>query len=59
MSRLISCKDASRLISQTMDGPLPLHRYLLLRLHLLFCDACTEFRRQVRFLRKTMRRYRQ
>ncbi len=57
--RLISCKDASRLISQIMDGSVPLHRRLLVRLHLLFCDACTQFQRQVRFLRVMMRRYKQ
>jgi hypothetical protein len=54
---LISCKDASRLISQMQDAQLPLRRRVAVRLHLLFCDACTAFFRQLRFLRATMRRY--
>jgi Putative zinc-finger len=54
---LISCKDASRLISQMQDGELPFRRRMAVRLHLLFCDACTKFLRQLRFLRAAMRRY--
>jgi Putative zinc-finger len=54
---LISCKDASRLISQMQDGELPFGRRVAVRLHLLFCDACNGFLRQLRFLRAAMRRY--
>jgi hypothetical protein len=56
---LISCKDASRLISQIQEGHVPPGRRLRVRLHLIFCEACKEFERQVRFLRVMMRRYRQ
>ena len=59
MGRLISCKDASRLISQMQDGDLPFGQRLRVRVHLLFCDACTQFERQVRYLRDVMRRYSQ
>jgi len=59
VGRLISCKDASRLISQMQDGDLPFGQRLRVRLHLLFCDACTQFERQVRYLRDVMRRYSQ
>jgi hypothetical protein len=45
------------LISQMQDGELPFRRRVAVRLHLLFCDACTGFLRQLRFLRATMRRY--
>jgi hypothetical protein len=54
---LISCKDASRLISQMQEGDVPLPQLLRLRLHLLLCEACKHFERQLRFLRVTMRRY--
>ena len=57
MGRLISCKDASRLLSQMEDDKLPFRQRAAVRLHLLFCDACTRFLRQLRFLRATMRRY--
>ncbi len=59
MGLLISCKDASRLISQLQDDDLPFGQRLLVRIHLLFCHACTQFNHQLRFLRVVMRRYRQ
>jgi len=54
----ISCKDASRLISQLQDGVIPLAQRLRVRLHLMLCDACTRFEQQVRFLRAALRSYR-
>jgi hypothetical protein len=54
---LISCKDASRLISQMQDGEMPFRMRAAVRLHLLFCEACRRFVQQLRFLRATMRRY--
>jgi len=56
---LISCKDASRLISQMQDGNLPFPQRVRIRLHLLLCDACSHFEQQLRFLRRAMERYRQ
>ena len=58
MGRLISCKDASRLISQMQDSTLPFGQRLLVRVHLLFCEACTRFERQLRILRQAMEQYR-
>jgi hypothetical protein len=59
MGRLISCKDASRLISQIQEGYVPLGQRLRVRLHLIWCEACKRFERQIRFLRVMMRHYRQ
>ena len=56
---LISCKDASRLISQMQDDDLSFGQRLRVRLHLLFCDACTRFERQLRFLHRLMQRYKE
>lgn len=55
-SMKIDCKEASRLISQAADRPLPLWQRLRLRLHLAVCDACANFNRQVRFLRRAVQR---
>ena len=52
---MIDCREASRLISQHADRPLPLARRLQLRLHLLVCDACSNFSRHVQQLRKGVR----
>ena len=58
VGRLISCKEASRLISQMQDSDLPFGQRLRVRVHLLFCKACTQFERQIRFLRRVMGKYR-
>jgi len=54
---LITCKDASRLISQMQDAKLSVRERLLVRLHLALCDACQRFQGQVALLRNAMRRY--
>ena len=58
MGLLIRCKDASRLISQMQDQRLTPGKRWLVRLHLLFCDACRHFERQLAVLREAMLRYR-
>jgi Putative zinc-finger len=51
----LSCREASRLLSETQDGRLRLGERLALRLHLGVCDACTRFSGQLAFLRRAMR----
>jgi hypothetical protein len=53
---ILTCKEASRLVSQGLDRQLALGERLRLRLHLLICDACTNFRRQVDFLRAAVKK---
>jgi predicted anti-sigma-YlaC factor YlaD len=55
---MVSCKEASRLLSQQEDGPLSRFARLKLWLHLQACDKCTRFYKQVRFLRKALKQYR-
>jgi hypothetical protein len=54
----ISCQQASRLLSQHQDEPLPLGKRIRLRLHLMYCDACTNVSRQFQTLRLAMRNWR-
>jgi len=54
---MISCREASRLLSQMQEGGVPLGQQLGLRLHLFFCDACSRFASQLRLLRTATRRY--
>jgi len=56
--RLIDCKDASRLVSQKIDGPLPVGSALRLWLHLMWCKTCQRFEQQAKFLRQLMQKYR-
>jgi hypothetical protein len=54
MGMRLTCKQASRLLSEDMDGRLGFGRRLALRLHLLACDACTRVKAQMAFLRRAM-----
>jgi hypothetical protein len=53
---LLNCKEATRLVSQGLDRRLGLAERLALRLHLLVCDGCTNFRKQAAFLRRALSR---
>ena len=52
----ISCKEASRLISQAQDRELSLGERVALRLHLAICRGCRAFSAQLAFLRAAVRR---
>ncbi len=54
---MLTCKEASALVSQSLDRRLGWRERALLRLHLWACDACTLFRRQMEFLRAAARQY--
>ena len=51
----LSCKEASRLISQGMDRRLSVAERIMLRLHVGICDACTRFTSQAEFLRRALK----
>lgn len=53
---MLSCKEVTRLVSQGLDRRLGVGERLRLRLHLAICGGCTQFSRQMRFLRKAMQR---
>ena len=59
LGHLITCKQATRLVSQMQDRPLGFTDRVLLKLHLGWCKACMQFERQVRFLREAMAKYRE
>jgi hypothetical protein len=48
---MLSCKDASLLMSQALDRRLSLPERISLRLHLVLCEGCRRFERQMLFLR--------
>ena len=55
----LSCQQASRLLSQQQEDPLPFGKRMRLRLHLMYCDACTNVSRQFETLRLAMQRWRE
>lgn len=55
---MLTCKQASQLISQSLDRPLSWSDRMQLRFHLFICDACTRFNRQLNQLRAAVQRIR-
>ena len=51
---MLDCKHATRLASQAMEKRLTFRQRMALRFHLLMCDACTQFTRQLHLLRKAV-----
>ena len=50
------CRDVTRLASESMDRMLPWSTRLSLRLHYVICDACAQYRRQLRQVRQALRK---
>jgi hypothetical protein len=53
---MLSCKEVSRLVSQGLDRRLGWSERLRLRLHLVICDGCTNFKKQMDFIRQAIAR---
>jgi Putative zinc-finger len=52
----MKCIDATQRLSEAMDRELSLGEVIRLRGHLLFCDACTQYKAQLAVLRLAARR---
>lgn len=53
-----TCREAAALLVAREDRPLPWADRLALRLHLLACNACPRFARQMLTLRNSMKQWR-
>lgn len=54
---MLSCKEATHLMSEAQDRELAAGERLQLRMHLLICRGCRGFRAQIDFLRGACRHY--
>jgi hypothetical protein len=52
---MLTCKDVTRLVSESMDRSLPLGKRIGVRLHLLICRFCARYERQLLLIRDTVR----
>ncbi len=48
---MASCRDSAQLASEALDRSLNFQEHLSLRVHLLYCNACLRYHRQLKFLR--------
>jgi hypothetical protein len=56
MMRWLKCRDAAKLSSQKLDRELAFGERVSLRVHLAICDGCTNFSKQLAFLRAAIAR---
>ena len=52
---MLSCKDVTQLLSESMDHSLPLGKRIGVRFHLLICKFCARYERQLALIRETVR----
>ncbi len=54
---MLDCKRATALMSQGMDKKLGMLQKTSLRLHLMMCEGCRNFNKQMQFLREGLRKF--
>jgi hypothetical protein len=54
---MLKCKEVTRLLSESQDRELPAAQRLPLRLHLLSCRGCRNYKAQLNLLREACRSY--
>ena len=55
---MLSCKEVSVLLSQAQERRLGFWEQFGLKLHLMLCDGCANFRKQLDFIRAAIKRFR-
>jgi anti-sigma factor RsiW len=53
----LTCREASRLLSDGLDKQLSFADRAALKLHLAFCSACTRVKAQFEFMRRALAAY--
>ncbi|MEC7119222.1 MAG: zf-HC2 domain-containing protein [Pseudomonadota bacterium] len=56
---MLSCHEATQLLSQRQDRPLHISENLALTLHTSMCSSCRQFGRQMQALRRLSQQYTQ
>lgn len=52
---LPECKDIVKVITSSMDSKLTWRQWITLKIHLISCDPCVNFIKQVKFIRTVLR----
>lgn len=47
---MLSCRHAARLLSESLDRPLPRSKRFALKFHVLICTYCRRYGKQIRLL---------
>ena len=54
---MLSCKKTALRLAKSIDGPLPWHEAVVLRLHLMICKTCTRFKEDFTVLAEAAKYY--
>ena len=54
---MLNCKEVTEMCSQEMESDLRLQERMSLRMHLMMCSGCSNFRRQMQTMRTAMLHY--
>ncbi len=52
--KLTPCREMVKIITASMDTKLSWREWILMKLHLLSCDPCVNFLKQIKFIRTTL-----
>ena len=52
--RLPECKEMVKIITASMDEKLSWREWILMKIHLLSCDPCVNFLKQIRLIRTAL-----
>lgn len=53
---MYSCRQASRIVSESLDRKLTMQEQINLRMHLFICSMCRNFKQNIYMLEQMMRR---
>ena len=54
---MLTCKEVSKLVSESLEHQLPFRQRMGVQLHLMMCSMCRTYQRQTLQLRNAMRTY--
>lgn len=54
---MLKCKEVTEMCSRELETPLALGEKISLRMHLMMCSGCTNFRQQMGLLRQVSKAY--
>ena len=54
---MLRCREITKLVSESMEHPLPWYRRLEVRVHLMMCGLCRGFAKHAKLLRNALRRH--
>jgi hypothetical protein len=56
-SYMPTCEEVTRLKSESMDSALPIRQRLAIKIHILFCQWCRKYGKQLEMIRRAARKY--